>query len=347
MATSHDAVSPSSSVRRLSSAQALDAVVGPSEASGRRFAPGVAEAFVKALREQPATSSAAPSYEGEDVEPVQLQIVCRTFFDRLPSEVTEISAEHVARYADVQQALVGFYEQAIAAAIKRHAGVRERRVRLWFERQLITPARTRGIVFQGERTTAGLPNQVVRDLEERRVVRSEPRGPALWYELTHDRLIDAVLGSNRVWYARGSRLIARRAAAAVGAVGLLATVLLVVSWWSWNRSWRELESGLPGNRISSDQPQLHVAAEEMQRLLVHRVDPDYPLEARQANLQAVIVLDVVIGQDGAVTDVHALNGPEILARAASDSLRWWKFNPYRVNGHAVAVETTVAVEFKP
>jgi len=130
-------------------------------------------------------------------------------------------------------------------------------------------------------------------------------------------------------------------------VAAVATVLLVVSWWSWNRSWRELESGLPGNRISSDQPQLHVAAEEMQRLLVHRVDPDYPLEARQANLQAVIVLDVVIGQDGAVTDVHALNGPEILARAASDSLRWWKFNPYRVNGHAVAVETTVAVEFKP
>lgn len=215
-------------LRGLSSAQALDAVVRPVAASGRAFAPGVAEEFVRALREQPATSPAGPSYEGEDVEPVQLQIVCRTFFERLPGDVTEIGAEHVARYADVQQALVGFYEQALVAAVRGHPRVHERTVRLWFERQLITPARTRGIVFRGERTTAGLPNPVVDELERRRVVRSEPRGPALWYELTHDRLIDAVLGSNRVWYAKRSRSITRRAAAAVAAFGLLAAVLVVV-----------------------------------------------------------------------------------------------------------------------
>jgi outer membrane biosynthesis protein TonB len=29
-----------------------------------------------------------------------------------------------------------------------------------------------------------------------------------------------------------------------------------------------------------------------------------------------------------------------------EALRWWKFEPYRVNGEPVAVETTVAVEFK-
>jgi outer membrane biosynthesis protein TonB len=29
-----------------------------------------------------------------------------------------------------------------------------------------------------------------------------------------------------------------------------------------------------------------------------------------------------------------------------DALRWWKFEPYRVNGEPAAVETTVAVEFK-
>jgi hypothetical protein len=219
----------------LNSSQALDAVVKPFEASGRMFAPGVAEDFVKALREQPAELGANRSYEGEDVEPVQLQIVCRTFFERLPRDVTEISAQDVARHADVQQALVGFYEQAIAAVVKGHAGVRERTVRSWFERQLITPARTRSIVFQGERTTAGLANQVVEELERRRLVHSEPRGPAQWYELTHDRLIDAVLESNRAWSTKRSRSITRRAVAAGALCVLLAAVVSFVAIRSGHR----------------------------------------------------------------------------------------------------------------
>jgi len=54
----------------------------------------------------------------------------------------------------------------------------------------------------------------------------------------------------------------------------------------------------------------------------------------------------VVGRDGSVVSMHALNGPEVLARAAMDALRWWKFEPYRVNGEPAVVETTVAVEFK-
>jgi protein TonB len=44
--------------------------------------------------------------------------------------------------------------------------------------------------------------------------------------------------------------------------------------------------------------------------------------------------------------MHPLNGPDVLAGAAMDALRWWKFEPYRVNGEPAIVETTVAVEFK-
>jgi protein TonB len=44
--------------------------------------------------------------------------------------------------------------------------------------------------------------------------------------------------------------------------------------------------------------------------------------------------------------MRPLNGPEILARAAMDSLRWWKFEPYRLNGEPAIVETTLALEFK-
>lgn len=118
-------------------------------------------------------------------------------------------------------------------------------------------------------------------------------------------------------------------------------------WWRWNKGWEELESGL-GNPevVTAEKPQAQVAAEVMEKLLVHRVEPMYPAEARKADLQGVIAVDIIIGRDGSVVGMHAVNGPEVLARAAMDVLRWWKFEPYRVNGEPAVVETTVAVEFK-
>jgi len=136
--------------------------------------------------------------------------------------------------------------------------------------------------------------------------------------------------------------------------GMAWTILLIVAalavaafWWKWNSAWRELESGLKNEQtISAEQPQAQVPAEVMQKLLIHRVEPTYPAEARQANLQGIIALDVVVGRDGSVVSMKALNGPDVLAHAAMDALRWWKFEPYRVNGEPAVVETTVAVEFK-
>ena len=122
-------------------------------------------------------------------------------------------------------------------------------------------------------------------------------------------------------------------------------ILLAVLWWHWNRGWADLESGL--QKHEGPRPQAHVPADVMEKLVTHRVDPDYPEAARPANLQGVIVLDVVVGRDGSVVDMRALNGPDVLAQAAMDALRWWRFEPYRVDGRPVVVETTVAVEFKP
>jgi len=130
---------------------------------------------------------------------------------------------------------------------------------------------------------------------------------------------------------------------------LSAVILSAVVWWRWKRGWQELESTLPLSQRSTqtEKAQIRVSAEEMQRFVKHRVDPDYPDAARPAKLQGVIVLDVVVSKDGSVADVHALNGPDLLAQAAVNALRWWRFEPYRLNGQPVVIETTVAVEFKP
>jgi TonB family protein len=127
---------------------------------------------------------------------------------------------------------------------------------------------------------------------------------------------------------------------------LSAAILLAVLWWHWNSGWEDIESNLPRS-AQPPQPQAHVPAEVMEKLVSHRVDPEYPEAARPANLRGIIVLDVVVGRDGSVLDMRALNGPEVLAQSAMDALRWWRFRPYRVDGQPAVVETTVAVEFKP
>lgn len=139
----------------------------------------------------------------------------------------------------------------------------------------------------------------------------------------------------------------KRARAAWLIVFVVLAVIAALFWWKWNRTWEELESGLKNSgSVTADKPALQVPAEVMQKLLVHRVEPVYPAEARKQNLQGIIAVDIVLGRDGSVVSMHALNGPDALARAAMDALRWWKFQPYLVNGEPSVVETTVAVEFK-
>ncbi len=136
-----------------------------------------------------------------------------------------------------------------------------------------------------------------------------------------------------------------------GRVWLFFLILLgtaaAVYWWRWNRGWRELESGLKiSDSAAAEKPSAQVPAEVMEKLLVHRVEPVYPAEARKQGLQGIIAIDIVVGRDGAVMTMRPVNGPDVLAKAAMDALRWWKFQPYRLNGEPVVVESRVAVEFK-
>ncbi len=132
-------------------------------------------------------------------------------------------------------------------------------------------------------------------------------------------------------------------------VPLVLAVAGLTWWWNWNHGWKALEAGMSKDEaaLAPTRPQVQVSADVMQKLVKHRVDPEYPAAARSKKLQGVIVLDVVIGRDGSVLDVSARNGPEVLAQSAIQAMRWWRFEPYRVDGQPVIVATTLAMEFKP
>lgn len=88
-----------------------------------------------------------------------------------------------------------------------------------------------------------------------------------------------------------------------------------------------------------------VPGEDMERLLLYRVDPVYPNGAKAGDAARLVVLDAVIGTDGSVQDLRPISGPEELVSAAMDAARLWRFQPYEVNGHPLRVETTLSVTF--
>ncbi len=191
-------------LERLKRNAALKAIVAPAEMAGRSFAEGVAEALVDNLRRgQPKQESLAgePTVEAElgaYVEPVHLQIVCRQLWENLPSKRTIIEAVDVQAFGDVDQALTGFYESTLAEVTAR-TDISPRRLRAWFDEQVITPARTRGLVYRGEEETEGLPNAAVDILNDAYIIRADIRGGDVWYTLAHDRLVEPVLGANITW----------------------------------------------------------------------------------------------------------------------------------------------------
>jgi hypothetical protein len=129
----------------------------------------------------------------------------------------------------------------------------------------------------------------------------------------------------------------------VGAL-LIGLLLSGMAWWHWEQSWQELEGRVPDRRLNVRAP-VKVPSQVMQRLLVHKVEPDSP-EGSGPRATGVVVLDAVIASDGTVVALHRLSGPEVLAQAAIDAVRWWRFEPYRVDGKAVDVETDLAVAFE-
>jgi len=130
--------------------------------------------------------------------------------------------------------------------------------------------------------------------------------------------------------------------AAVGAM----LVLSALGWWHWHQAWGELESQIPASKLPSQQPPTYVPAEVMQGLLTHKIEPIYPEAARLAKVQGIVVLDAVIGADGTVIDLRAISGPDELPSAALDAVKWWRFQPYLINGQAVQVKTRLAVDFR-
>ena len=80
-------------------------------------------------------------------------------------------------------------------------------------------------------------------------------------------------------------------------------------------------------------------------MLVHTVKPQYPPLAVQARIQGTVVLQAVIGKDGTIRELRVVSGHPMLAPAAIEAVKQWRYRPYLLNTEPVEVDTQINVNF--
>jgi TonB family protein len=84
---------------------------------------------------------------------------------------------------------------------------------------------------------------------------------------------------------------------------------------------------------------------DTRQLLSRPVRPEYPLLARQMKVQGKVALAASIGKDGGIQKLQVLGGPDILADAAREAVRQWRFKPYYQEGQPVETQANITVNF--
>jgi periplasmic protein TonB len=100
------------------------------------------------------------------------------------------------------------------------------------------------------------------------------------------------------------------------------------------------------NAQKAPQETLRISQGVSQGLIVKKVQPLYPPQARQIRLEGKVELQAKISKSGSISGVKQISGDSVLGRAAMDAVRQWKYKPYFLNGEPVEVETQVTVNFK-
>ena len=89
-------------------------------------------------------------------------------------------------------------------------------------------------------------------------------------------------------------------------------------------------------QVSADSPEV----------LDHPSEPVYPRLAEQMKIEGSVTLHVNIDKNGNIVDTQVLSGPEILATAAREAVRQWRFRPRYKNGAPIETEARVVVTFR-
>ena len=80
-------------------------------------------------------------------------------------------------------------------------------------------------------------------------------------------------------------------------------------------------------------------SEELVRRAKNKVQPSYPELARRMNITGTVKVEVVVAPNGSVKDARVVGGHPVLANAALDAAKKWRFEP-------ASVESSGVIDFK-
>ena len=113
-----------------------------------------------------------------------------------------------------------------------------------------------------------------------------------------------------------------------------------------NSAITEIAKAAPSVMTKASPPsKLRVSSGVAAGMLVHSVKPQYPALAVQARIQGTVVLQAVIGKDGTIQELRLVSGHPILAPAAIEAVKQWRYRPYLLNSEPVEVDTQINVNF--
>jgi hypothetical protein len=76
------------------------------------------------------------------------------------------------------------------------------------------------------------------------------------------------------------------------------------------------------------------------------VEPPYPEVAKISHASGIVLLNAVIGKDGAVRRLVPIASTDpMFIESAMDSVKQWKYSPWLLNGEPTELDTTITVNF--
>jgi protein TonB len=106
-----------------------------------------------------------------------------------------------------------------------------------------------------------------------------------------------------------------------------------------------LAAFVAGSAIAQD-TDLKVSNTEAMKAVTTKVQPDYPVIAKQLHIEGAVEVEAHINEKGTVDSVKPMTGNAVLANAAVAATKKWKFTPFTSGGKAVAAVADLTFNFK-
>jgi protein TonB len=113
-----------------------------------------------------------------------------------------------------------------------------------------------------------------------------------------------------------------------------------------NKSLSGLVSSVPTALPTAALGTLRISQGVSQGLLIKRVQPRYPQTALSMRVQGAVLMEATINKEGNISNLKVISGDVVLAHAASEAVKQWRYKPYYLNGEPVEIQTQITVNFK-